>query len=183
MGILFRDILNQQMSTFPRWKFQSLQLITPNQYYYHYSPSCSECIYTKSHCLVYVYVHLKTYSMGKLIGWINATCSRWTCIILIWGLCFVFALKLCSDRQLSLFGAITHIRLQSLFFCQKKKKASHSTCNMYARGRVLNYKHGGGPKRQQWDLDKWRQFGTTARCWQKHKLSMCALALLQWHPI
>lgn len=39
-------------------------------------------------------------------------------------------------------------------FCQKKNKASHSTCNMYARGRVLNYKHGGGPKRQQWDLDK-----------------------------
>lgn len=144
MGILFRDILNQQMSTFPRWKFQSLQLITPNQYYYHYSPSCSECIYTKSHCLVYVYVHLKTYSMGKLIGWINATCSRWTCIILIWGLCFVFALKLCSDRQLSLFGAITHIRLQSLFFVKKKKKhlIPHATCMQEEEYRTTNMEEG-----------------------------------------
>lgn len=89
-----------------------------------------------------------------------------------------------------LFGENTHIRLHCFFlrgfvfvlFCFFW--ACHSTRNMHIRGRAENYKNGGGPERQQWRT--WTNEDIWARqlvAVHTEILSMCALALLQWHPM
>lgn len=67
-------------------------------------------------------------------------------VCLIWGNCFVFVLKLCSDRQLSLFlGKITHIRLQSLF--------SQTKCKHEEEQRTINMEEGQKGNSGTWTFE------------------------------
>ncbi len=58
-----------------------------------------------------------------------------------------------------------------------------STRSMYAGGRTQNYKNGGRPERQEYNLDN----ETTACCsthgaFRRKHVLMCVLALIKWHP-